>query len=389
MALTPEEIERYKRHLVLREVGGQGQQKIKAARVLVIGAGGLGSPVLMYLAAAGVGTLGIIDDDRVSLDNLQRQIVHDTGHVGVSKVESAKATIGKLNPHVRVETYDRRIDAGNALEIVSRYDIVADGSDNFATRYLVSDACYLAKKPLVFAAVGPFDGYLTTLKPHESGPDGKPYPSYRCIFPEAPPPGTVANCAEVGVLGAAVGVVGTLQATEVLKEIVGIGETLAGRLLLYDAQATRFSEIKFAWDPANPLSGTAPTIRDLSIHQKMSVRCGLRGLTGDSGAERWRSGASSSTRTERSSTMSAPGCRSIARSQPMRPAVMPRWQKNCCGASDMILSRTPLSRVRFWPPAALTTLRPPLRVTWGLARRPAWQRVSIGSTARVALCMPY
>ena len=276
MALTPEEIERYKRHLVLREVGGQGQQKIKAARVLVIGAGGLGSPVLMYLAAAGVGTLGIIDDDRVSLDNLQRQIVHDTGHVGVSKVESAKETIGKLNPHVRVETYDRRIDAGNALEIVSRYDIVADGSDNFATRYLVSDACYLAKKPLVFAAVGPFDGYLTTLKPHENGPDGKPYPSYRCIFPEAPPLGTVANCAEVGVLGAAVGVVGTLQATEVLKEIVGIGETLAGRLMLYDAQAARFSEIKFAWDPANPLSGTAPTIRDLSSHR--TAKAGALGV---------------------------------------------------------------------------------------------------------------
>jgi molybdopterin/thiamine biosynthesis adenylyltransferase len=267
MALTPEEIERYKRHLVLREVGGQGQQKIKAASVLVIGAGGLGSPVLMYLAAAGIGTLGIIDDDRVSLDNLQRQIVHDTRHVDVSKVESAKAAIGNLNPHVRVETYDRRIDATNALEIVSRFDIVADGSDNFATRYLVSDACYLAKKPLVFAAVGPFDGYITTLKPHESGPDGKPYPSYRCIFPEAPPPGTIANCAEVGVLGAAVGVLGTLQATEVLKEIVGIGETLAGRLLLYDAQATRFSEIKIAWDPGNPLSGTAPTIRDLSIHR--------------------------------------------------------------------------------------------------------------------------
>jgi molybdopterin-synthase adenylyltransferase len=266
MALTPEEIERYKRHLVLRDVGGQGQQKIKAAKVLVIGAGGLGSPVLMYLAAAGVGTLGVIDDDRVSLDNLQRQIVHDTPHIGASKVESAKEMLGKLNPHVRVDAYDHRIDAENAIDIISRYDIVADGSDNFATRYLVSDACYFARKPLVFAAVGPFDGYLTTLKPHEDGPDGKPYPSYRCIFPEAPSPGTVANCAEVGVLGAAVGVIGTLQATEVLKEIVGIGESLAGRLLLYDAQATRFTEIKVAWDPANPLSGTAPTIRDLSTH---------------------------------------------------------------------------------------------------------------------------
>jgi len=267
MPLSPQEIERYKRHLVLREVGGQGQQKIRDARVLVVGAGGLGSPVLVYLAAAGVGTIGIIDDDRVSLDNLQRQIVHDTAQVGVAKVESAREAIGKLNPHVRVETHEARIDAGNALDIIARYDIVADGSDNFATRYLVSDACYLARKPLVFAAVGPFDGYITTLKPHAKGPDGVPYPSYRCIFPQAPPPGTVANCAEVGVLGAAVGVMGTLQATEVLKEILGLGESLAGRLLLYDARSARFTEIMVAWDPANPLSGTAPTIRDLSIHR--------------------------------------------------------------------------------------------------------------------------
>jgi molybdopterin/thiamine biosynthesis adenylyltransferase len=266
MALTPEEIERYKRHLVLREVGGQGQQKLKAAKVLVIGAGGLGSPLLVYLAAAGVGTIGIVDDDHVSLDNLQRQIVHDTPHVGAPKVASAQETIARLNPHVRVETHETRIDAGNALDLIARYDIVADGSDNFATRYLVSDACYLAKRTLVFAAVGPFDGYITTFKPHEKSPDGEPYPSYRCIFPEPPPPGTVANCAEVGVLGAAVGVIGTLQATEVLKEILGLAESLAGRLLLYDARAARFTEIKVAWDPANPLSGGAPTIRDLSIH---------------------------------------------------------------------------------------------------------------------------
>jgi molybdopterin-synthase adenylyltransferase len=266
MTLTAPEIERYKRHLVLRQVGGQGQQKLRAARVLVVGAGGLGSPVLMYLAAAGVGTLGIIDDDRVSLDNLQRQIVHDTPRVGVAKVESAKQTIARLNPHVEVEIWDERIGAANALSVISRYDIVADGSDNFATRYLVSDACCLARRPLVFAAVGPFDGYVTTFKPFEKGPDGQPYPSYRCLFPEAPPPGTVANCAEVGVLGAAVGVVGTLQATEVLKEILGLGESLAGRLLLYDALAQRFTEIKVAWDPANPLTGTAPSIRDLSIH---------------------------------------------------------------------------------------------------------------------------
>ena len=266
MGLTPEEIERYKRHLVLREVGGQGQQQLKAARVLVIGAGGLGSPVLMYLAAAGVGTLGIIDDDQVSLDNLQRQIVHETSQVGVAKVSSAKETIARLNPHVKVETYEQRLEAANALDIIQRYDIVADGSDNFATRYLVSDACALARKTLVFAAVGPFDGYVTTLKPFATGADGKPFPSYRCIFPEAPPPGTVANCSEIGVLGAAVGVVGTLQATEVLKEILGIGEGLAGRLMIYDALSARFSEMAVAWDPANPLTGTSPTIRDLSGH---------------------------------------------------------------------------------------------------------------------------
>jgi adenylyltransferase/sulfurtransferase len=266
MVLTSQEIERYKRHLVLREVGGQGQQKLKAARVLVVGAGGLGSPVLMYLAAAGVGTIGIIDDDRVSLDNLQRQIVHATPQVGLAKVASAAETIARLNPHVRVETHEQRLDAANALGIVSRYDVVADGSDNFATRYLVGDACYLARKPLVFAAVGQFDGYLSTFKPYEKGPDGEPWPTYRCVFPEPPPPGTVANCAEVGVLGAAVGVVGTLQATEVLKEILGLGESLAGRLLLYDGLAARFTEIRLAWDPANPLSGEAPTIRDLSSH---------------------------------------------------------------------------------------------------------------------------
>jgi adenylyltransferase/sulfurtransferase len=264
--LTPEEIQRYKRHLVLKEVGGQGQQKLKAARVLIVGAGGLGSPLLLYLAAAGVGTLGIIDDDTVSLDNLQRQIVHDTAHIGRPKVDSARDAIQRLNPHVEVETYEARLDAANAIDIISRYDIVCDGSDNFATRYLVSDACYLAKRTLVFAAVGPFDGYVTTFKPHEAGPDGVPYPSYRCLFPEAPPPGTVANCSEVGVLGAIVGVVGTLQATEVLKEITGAGESLAGRLLLYDAKSSRFESVKIGWDSENALSGRNPTIRDLSIH---------------------------------------------------------------------------------------------------------------------------
>ena len=279
MSLTPAEIERYKRHLVLREVGGQGQQKLKAARVLVIGAGGLGSPVLLYLAAAGVGTIGIIDDDRVSLSNLQRQVVHDTSHVGTPKVESARDRLAAINPHVAIELHEGRLDADNALDLISSYDIVADGSDNFATRYLASDACYLAKRTLVFAAVGPFDGYITTFKPHLKAPDGTPYPSYRCIFPEAPPPGTVAPCSEVGVLGSVVGVVGTLQATEVIKEILGLGETLAGRLMIYDALAGRFEAVKVAWDPGNALSGEAPTIRDLSIHRGAGRREAATALT--------------------------------------------------------------------------------------------------------------
>ncbi|MDX2307635.1 MAG: HesA/MoeB/ThiF family protein [Hyphomicrobium sp.] len=265
--LTADEIQRYKRHLVLKEIGGQGQQRLKAARVLVIGAGGLGSPLILYLAAAGVGTIGIVDDDRVSLDNLQRQIVHDTAHVGALKVVSARDMVARLNPHVNVEVHPFRLDSSNALDIIGRYDIVADGSDNFATRYLVSDACYLARRPLAFAAVGPFDGYVTLLKPHAVSPEGEPYPSYRCLFPEAPPPGTVANCSEVGVLGAVVGVVGTLQAVEVLKEITGTGETLAGRLLIYDGKDARFETVSIAWDPDNPLSGHNATIKDLSVHR--------------------------------------------------------------------------------------------------------------------------
>jgi molybdopterin/thiamine biosynthesis adenylyltransferase len=266
LPLTATEIDRYKRHLVLREVGGQGQQRLKGARVLLIGAGGLGSPMVLYLAAAGVGTIGIVDDDTVSLDNLQRQIAHDTAHVGTAKVESAMASVARLNPHVTIEAHPFRLDASNALDLVGRYDIVADGSDNFATRYLVSDACCLAGKPLVFGAVGPFDGYVTTFKPHEKAPDGKPWPTYRCLFPAAPPPETVLNCSEVGVLGAVVGVVGTLQATEVLKELLGIGDSLAGKLLIYDALAARFQTIRIAWDADNPLTGNAASIRDLSHH---------------------------------------------------------------------------------------------------------------------------
>ena len=266
MTLSSIEIERYKRHLVLKEVGGQGQQTLKAARVLVVGAGGLGSPVVLYLAAAGVGTIGVIDDDTVSLDNLQRQIAHDTAQVARPKVESVRDTIGRINPHVRVETHAMRLTAANALDIIGRYDIVADGTDNFATRYLVSDACCLARRTLVFAAVGPFDGYVSTFKPHLRDPGGNPFPTYRCLFPEAPPPETVFNCAEVGVLGSVVGVIGTLQATEVLKEILGLGTGLVGRLMVWDALAARFEEIRYAWDPDNPLTGHTPTIRDLSAH---------------------------------------------------------------------------------------------------------------------------
>ena len=264
--LSPDEIQRYKRHLVLKEVGGQGQQKLKAARVLVIGAGGLGSPILMYLAAAGVGTIGIVDHDTVSLDNLQRQIIHETAAIGALKVESARAAIARINPHVNVETHACRIDWQNAIGLVSAYDIITDGSDNFATRYLVSDACYLAQRTLVFGALGPFDGYVTTFKPHLKSKDGTPYPTYRCLFPEAPPPGTVANCAEVGILGAVAGVIGTLVATEILKEITGAGESLAGRLIVYDAKEPRFETVSIGWDPDNALSGRNPTIRDLSIH---------------------------------------------------------------------------------------------------------------------------
>jgi adenylyltransferase/sulfurtransferase len=265
--LTPEELERYARHIVLREVGGPGQQALGRARVLVIGAGGLGAPVLLYLAAAGVGTLGVIDDDTVALSNLQRQVIHSTLEVGTLKVDSAAAALRKLNPHVKVVTHPERLTAANALTLISQYDIVADGSDNFATRYLVADACYFAGKPLVTAAVGTFDGTLTTLRAHERGRDGRLNPTYRCLFPEPPPPGTVPACSEAGILGALVGVLGSLMALEVIREIVGFGEGLVGRLLMVDARAMRFETLNYAWDETNPLSGNNPTIKDLSIHR--------------------------------------------------------------------------------------------------------------------------
>lgn len=271
MMLTPDEIARYKRQLVLKEIGGEGQQKLKASRVLVVGAGGLGSPLILYLAAAGVGEIGIIDSDRVSLDNLQRQVVHDTKHVGLAKTKSAAATVERLNPHVATRLYSTRLVPENALAIIGGYDIVADGSDNFATRYLVNDACYFAKKPLVFAAVGPFDGHLTTFRAFETDGIGNPRPSYRCLFPEPPPEGTVAPCSEAGILGPVAGVIGSLAAVEVVKELLRIGDSLVGRLLLYDTLQARVSAVAYGWDPDNPLNGRSPRFHDLSHHRAAAV----------------------------------------------------------------------------------------------------------------------
>jgi molybdopterin/thiamine biosynthesis adenylyltransferase len=264
--LTADELERYARHIVLREVGGPGQAALGRARVLVVGAGGLGAPVLLYLAAAGVGTLGVVDDDVVALSNLQRQVIHATPDIGVAKVDSAAATIRRLNPHVAVARHNTRLTAQNALDLIGGYDVVADGSDNFATRYLISDACYFAKKPLVTAALGTFDGTLTTIRAHERGAGGAPNPTYRCLFPEPPPPGTVPACAEAGILGALAGVIGSMMALEIIREIVGFGENLVGRLVMLDARAMRFETLRYAWDPENLLTGERPTIRDPSGH---------------------------------------------------------------------------------------------------------------------------
>ncbi|MFC3208688.1 molybdopterin-synthase adenylyltransferase MoeB [Aquamicrobium soli] len=244
--LTDQELERYARHIVLPEIGGAGQQKLKRARVLVIGAGGLGAPILQYLAAAGVGTLGIVDDDTVSLSNLQRQVIHATSAIGETKADSARTAILAINPNVAVELHVMRLDAENAPALVARYDVVLDGSDNFETRYAVADACEAEARPLVHAAIGRFDGSITVLKPFETGADGRPNPSYRDLFPEPPPAGLVPSCAAAGVLGALPGVIGTLQAMEAIKLITGIGEPLVGRLLLYDALAARFDTIAYS-----------------------------------------------------------------------------------------------------------------------------------------------
>ena len=259
MKLSPEEIERYRRQIILHGVGGPGQQKLQAARVVVIGAGGLGSPALQYLAGAGVGTIGVVDDDTVSLDNLHRQTIHGTPDIGRPKAESAAQAIARLNPHVRVQRVATRLTGENARGLVRGFDVALDGSDNFATRYALSDACFHEGVTLVTAALGTFDATLTTLKPHGRAPDGRPNPTYRCLFPEAPPPGSVPTCSEAGVLGALAGVVGSMMALEAIREIVGGFEEgdrgLVGKLVMIDARALRFETLTYGWDEQNPLNG--------------------------------------------------------------------------------------------------------------------------------------
>jgi sulfur-carrier protein adenylyltransferase/sulfurtransferase len=247
--LTREEIARYSRHLILPDVGVEGQRRLKAARVLLIGAGGLGSPLALYLSAAGVGTLGIVDFDKVDVTNLQRQVVHGTSDVGRSKLDSAADRINDINPNVQVERFETRLTSENALEIIREFDIVVDGTDNFATRYLVNDACVILGKPNVYGSIFRFEGQASVL----ATPDG---PCYRCLFREPPPPGLVPSCAEGGVLGVLPGLVGTIQATETIKLILGIGEPLIGRLLLVDALSAQFRTVKIRRDPTCPACGT-------------------------------------------------------------------------------------------------------------------------------------
>jgi len=245
------EIQRYARHILLREVGGTGQARLRAARVLIAGAGGLGSPLALYLAAAGVGTIGLVDDDVLELSNLQRQIAHGTENLGAPKVESAAAAMRRINPLVTVQAHRVRVAAGNVAGLIADYDIICDGTDNFATRFLLADACVAARKTLISAAVLRFEGQLSTFKPHH-GPDA---PCYRCLYPQAPPEGLVPSCSEAGVLGAVTGVMGTLQATEVCKEILGIGESMSGWLLVWDALGANFRKIRLRKDPACPVCG--------------------------------------------------------------------------------------------------------------------------------------
>ncbi|HSE28328.1 MAG TPA: molybdopterin-synthase adenylyltransferase MoeB [Gemmatimonadales bacterium] len=266
MSLSHDELIRYSRHLILPEVGVEGQRRLKAARVLVVGAGGLGSPVALYLAAAGVGTIGLADGDVLDLSNLQRQVLHGTASVGHPKVESGAARLRDLNPHVRVEPIAERLTSANAREVVRAFDVVADGSDNFPTRYLINDACVLEAKPNAYGAILRFDGQASFF-----APEG---PCYRCLFAEPPPPGLVPSCAEAGVVGALPGLIGSIQALEVIKRIVGAGESLLGRLLLVDALRMRTREIAVRRDPACPVCGEAPTIRELVDYEAF---CGVPG----------------------------------------------------------------------------------------------------------------
>jgi sulfur-carrier protein adenylyltransferase/sulfurtransferase len=263
--LTNAEVQRYSRHLILPEVGPDGQRRLKAGRVLCVGAGGLGSPATLYLAAAGVGTIGIIDFDAVDASNLQRQILHSTPDVGRSKLQSARDRLSALNPEVRLETYDTALTSANALALFREYDVVLDGTDNFATRYLVNDACVLLRKPNAYGSIFRFEGQASVFAT-EGGP------CYRCLYPEPPPPGLVPSCAEGGVLGVLPGVIGTIQATETIKLLLGAGITLAGRLLLYDAWTMRFRELKLRRDPACPVCGDQPTIRELIDYEQF---CGV------------------------------------------------------------------------------------------------------------------
>lgn len=268
---TDEQVERYARHILLKEVGGEGQSKLLNAKVLVVGAGGLGSPAILYLAAAGVGTIGIIDADTVDLSNLQRQVAHTTDRIGMSKVESAAVAAKAINPDVNIVPINARLDASNALDIMSNYDLIADGSDNFETRFLINDAAYFARRTLVSAAILRFDGQIGTYKAYDVDENGEHGPCYRCIFREAPPPGQVPSCAEAGVMGAMCGMMGSLQTTEILKEIMGIGDSMSGSLMVVDGLATEFRKIKVKSDPGCPLCGTNPSIKDLSSHETASV----------------------------------------------------------------------------------------------------------------------
>jgi len=263
--LSPEETLRYSRHLILPEVGLAGQQRLKAARVLLVGAGGLGSPAALYLAAAGVGTIGLVDWDVVDVTNLQRQILHGTSRIGTSKLDSARARILDLNPHVHVETFRTRLTSDNALEILRGFDIVVDGSDNFPTRYLVNDACVLLGKPNVYGSIFRFDGQASVF-------DARVGPCYRCLFADPPPPDLVPSCAEGGVLGVLPGIIGSIQALETIKLIVGVGETLVGRLLLCDARKLQFRELALAKDPDCPVCGTHPTVTALIDYEAF---CGV------------------------------------------------------------------------------------------------------------------